>query len=255
MPIDDRHLRDVAVKAQLRTKVAERLTTLIESGEWRPGTRVPNETVLATELGVSRPTLREGLRSLEEEGYLRRTRGSGTFVTYRPRLKNTLDINFGVSELIRSVGMVPGTEGLTVYPSTPTELEAQLLGLSPGTEVMVIDRIRTANGQPVVHSRDLLPAHLLADAGTDALSSLAQRSLYEVLADIDINVVQGVASVMPERAQRRIATLLRVPRETLLIYIRQVDYDQHGRPVLLSYEYHVASAFEVTVHRRGPMAK
>ena len=242
------------MKARLPTQVAERLTALIESGEWRPGTRVPNETELATELGVSRPTLREALRSLEEDGFLRRTRGSGTFVTYRPKLKNALDMNFGVSELIKSMGMVPGTEGLTVYSSTPTEFEAQLLGLAPGTEVTVIDRIRTADGQPVVHSRDLLPAHLLPDAGASALSSLAQRSLYEVLADIDINVVQGVATVMPERAQRRIATLLRVPRETLLMHIRQVDYDQHGRPVLLSYEDHVASAFEITVHRRGPMA-
>jgi DNA-binding GntR family transcriptional regulator len=243
------------VKAQLPTQVAERLTALIESGEWRPGARVPNETELATELGVSRPTLREALRSLEEDGFLRRTRGSGTFVTYRPKLKNSLDMNFGVSALIRSMGMVPGTEGLTVYPSTPTEFEAQLLGLAPDTQVIVIDRIRTADGQPVVYSRDLLPAHLLPHAGAGAVSSLAQRSLYEVLADSDINVVQGVATVMPERAQRRIATLLRVPRETLVMHIRQIDYDQHGRPVLLSYEDHVASAFEITVHRRGPMVK
>ena len=240
---------------QLRARVTERLTALIESGEWRPGMRLPTEAELAAELGVSRPTLREALHSLEEDGYLRRTRGSGTFVTHRPRLKNALDMNFGVSELIRSMDMLPGTEGLTIYPSTPTEREAQLLALAPETEVVVVDRLRTANGQPVVYSRDLIPTHLLGEAGADLLSSLGQRSLYELLAEVGVNVVQGVASVMPERAQRRVATLLRVPRETLLIYIRQVDYDEHGRPVLLSHEYHVASAFEVTVHRRGPMAK
>jgi GntR family transcriptional regulator len=239
---------------QLRSKVTERLTSLIKSGEWRPGRRLPIETELAAELGVSRSTLREALRSLEEDGYIRRTRGSGTFVTYRPRLKNALDINFGVTELIQSMGMAPGTEGLSIYPSTPTEQEAELLGLSPGSEVVVIDRIRTADGQPVVSCRDLIPAHLLGDARTEVFSTLGQRSLYDVLADIDICIIQGVATVKPERAQQRIASLLRVPRDTLLMFMRQVDYDRHGRAVLLSYEHHVAGAFEITVHRRGPDA-
>ena len=46
-------------------------------------------------------------------------------------------------------------------------------------------------------------------------------------------------------------TLGALPRGVLL-YLRQVDYDLEGRPVLFSHEHHLADAFEFTLIRRGP---
>jgi DNA-binding GntR family transcriptional regulator len=37
----------------------------------------------------------------------------------------------------------------------------------------------------------------------------------------------------------------------LLLHVRQVDYEEFGRPILYSHEYHLADAFEFTVVRRG----
>jgi GntR family transcriptional regulator len=70
--------------------------------------------------------------------------------------------------------------------------------------------------------------------------------------DLGIAIHHGVASFAPVRATKALASQLRVSRGSLLLYLRQVDYDQEGRPVLSSHEHHVADAFEFTLIRRGP---
>ena len=87
------------------TTTRENLLAWIAKGKVRPGAQLPPEPQLAGELGVSRPTLREALRSLEDEGVVTRSRGSGTFLSHRPRLRNNLDVNFGVTDAIRQSGM------------------------------------------------------------------------------------------------------------------------------------------------------
>jgi GntR family transcriptional repressor for pyruvate dehydrogenase complex len=61
-------------------EVISRLREMIHSGELRPGDRLPPERDLAKLLGVSRPTLRAGIRSLAAVGVLQSRQGAGTFV-------------------------------------------------------------------------------------------------------------------------------------------------------------------------------
>jgi DNA-binding GntR family transcriptional regulator len=49
-----------------------------------------------------------------------------------------------------------------------------------------------------------------------------------------------------------VARQLGIPRGELLLAIWQVDYSEEGTPLLSSYEYHLADAFDFTVLRRGP---
>src|ERR671924_342237 len=114
----------------LRVSVRERLVRLIAGGRWRPGERLPSEPKLARDLGVSRATLRDALRSLEEDGFVTRAHGAGTFVTFRPRLRNNLDVNFGVTDLIRSMGLRPGTRDLGAAEGPGTEEERERLKLA-----------------------------------------------------------------------------------------------------------------------------
>jgi GntR family transcriptional regulator len=216
------------------------------------GSQLPPEPELAAELGVSRATLREALRSLEEEGLVRRTRGAGTFVADRPRMANNLDANFGVTDAIRFSGMEPGTEQGSLRIEAASADEADQLDLQPGEDVVVVDRVRTADGRPVVLSRDILAMRLTGDDPT-LLARLETSSVYEVLErDLGIVIHHGLASFRPTRADGHVASRLRVPRETLLLYIRQVDFDDTARPVVSSHEHHLADAFDFTVVRRGP---
>lgn len=218
----------------------------------RPGGQLPPEPQLAGELGVSRPTLREALRSLEDEGVVTRSRGAGTFVSHRPRLRNNLDVNFGVTDAIRQAGMEPGSrEAVTSIVPAP-EAEREALALVDGEQVVVVERVRTADERRVVFTRDVLPARLL-EGRADAIPDLASGSIYETMErDLGVAIHHGVASFTPTRAVKEVASKLRVPRGTLLLYLRQVDYDREGRPVLSSHEHHLADAFEFTLVRRGP---
>ena len=133
-----------------------------------------------------------------------------------------------------------------------TDSEAARLELQPGSDVLVVERVRTADGKPVVLSRDILPGRLIAKQ-PELADEMLKRSIYEVLErDLGVVIHHGVASFRPVRADVTVARRLGVPRGELLLAIWQVDYSDDGVPVLSSYEYHLADAFEFTVLRRGP---
>lgn len=181
-----------------------------------------------------------------------REHGAGTFVTFRPRLRNNLDVNFGVTRLIEAHGFEPGVGLLTVTRAAPDEEWVEKLALAPGDEVVVLERVRTADGTPVVLSRDIVPAALLAGRA-ELLERLGPGSLYEFLErELGIVIEHGVATIRPAQASGRIAELLGQPERAMLLLLCQVNFDLEGRPVLLSYDHHVADAFELTVVRRGP---
>lgn len=227
------------------------LTKRISSDQLAVGTRLPSEPKLAAELGVSRATVRDALRALEQEGLVRRVQGSGTFVAH-PRVPNSLDMNFGVTAAIRQGGMHPGVEQARHWVEAVPASEAERLALGPGEDVLVVDRVRTADGRPVVASRDVLP-HKLLEGRDDVIDALLAGSIYDVLEDeLGITIQYGIASLRPVRAERTLAERLRVERGELLFYLWQIDYAESGDPVLSAHEYHLASAFEFSIVRRGP---
>lgn len=232
--------------------VREELLSWIARGGVAPGGRLPPEPQLAAEFGVARSTLREALRSLEDEGVVTRTPGAGTFLVHRSKVQNNLDLNFGVSDAIRAAGMLPGNEEGVTQIARAGGAEAERLGIDPTDDVVVLERVRTADGRRVVFTKDILPASLVAGRA-EVLPHLSTGSVYEVMErDLGITIHHGVASFAPAKASHAIAAKLGVRKGTLLLYISQVDYDDEGRAVLSSHEHHLADAFEFTVVRRGP---
>jgi len=89
--------------------------------------------------------------------------------------------------------------------------------------------------------------------GEDALDRLGNGSIYDLLETAArIAIQHGVVTIEPIVADRSMAHMLKIPTGSLLLYLRQIDYDRSGDPVLLSHEYHLGDAFEFSVVRRGP---
>ncbi len=115
---------------------------------------------------------------------------------------------------------------------------------------MTVERVRTADERRVVFSRDVVAQSLV---GEDVLEQLEDGSVYDLLESAaHVAIQHGVVTIEPMAADRSLARKLKIPVGSLLLYLRQVDYDRSGDPVLLSHEYHLGDAFEFTVVRRGP---
>ena len=88
------------MRENLSQQTAQRLYAMIVAeGRLRPGDKLPNEVELSAQLGVSRATLREAIRTLTAQGVLEVRRGRGTFVS--PQVDEIEDFGFGALERVR----------------------------------------------------------------------------------------------------------------------------------------------------------
>jgi DNA-binding GntR family transcriptional regulator len=233
-------------RQSLRHSLAQGLRTRILAGEWRPGDRMPSEPELARREAVSRSSMRAAITMLEEDGVVSRRHGSGTYVTYRPALPHDLGRNFGVSSLIRSTGMEPGTVEVSSGAVPAPAAVADALGVPESTPVSSLRRVRTADGRRVVDVSDWCRIeHIPPD-------ELPEGSIYAALAERGLAVDHGVADLTPSNADGDLARRLDVPRGTLLLTFDQVDRAADGVAVLVSREHYVADAFTFSLVRRGP---
>jgi GntR family transcriptional regulator len=234
-------------RPSLVEQVRDSLLGDLTSGKLEPGAKLANENDLAERFGVSRSTIREAVGGLMDAGYLARRHGSGTYVTATPRTRHPLETTVSYTAMIRDSGHKPAETVVSKSVHEPDHGERALLGLVEGEPVIDVERVRFAGKRPVIYSRDRIPAALLGDYSEDALD----ESLYAILARAGHPVASATAHLIPTLANAKLSRLLTVKRGTPLLHIDQVDYDERGRPVMLSHEWHVADAFDLVVNRRA----
>jgi DNA-binding GntR family transcriptional regulator len=239
------------LRRSLRHSLASGLRQRIHAGEWRPGERIPSEPELARQETVSRSSMRAAITLLEEEGYVQRKHGSGTYVTHRPALPSDLGRNFGVSQMIeKATGLKPGTEEASAAVEPAPEHVAEALGLDAGAPVGVLRRVRSAGERRVVDVTDWCRLDHIAPEDLHRIGSI-----YRALSERGLAVDHGVAELSPRNADGEVAERLDVPSGTLLLTIDQVDRTADGVAVLVSREHHLADAFSFRLLRRGPGAE
>jgi GntR family transcriptional regulator len=245
-------LKSARAERKTLTEIAEQeLRQAIARGTFRPGTQLPTEAELCQMLGVSRTVVREALRVLEENGLVTRRHGVGTFVRDHPILKN-LNFNFGITEMIESAGLIAGTSYLAIQSETADQEKAEQLRVAPGTPLVTVERVRTADGRPVVYSLDTLPQSVLQRAEFDPEVLLTQ-SIYNILQTSLGQVIEyGIARLLPVTAPDFVTEKLVLPPGALALYIVQTDYSPDDEPLVYSREYHLPDAFDFMVWRRGP---
>src|SRR5215216_8062666 len=190
-------LKSAKIERKTLTQIAQQeLRQAIIGGTFRPGSQLPTEAELCEMLGVSRTVVREALRVLEDDGLVARRHGVGTFVRNQPILKN-LNFNFGITEMIESSGLKSGTSHLALLKDRADKVKAEQLHVELGTPLITVERVRTADGRPVVYSLDTLRESLIEHSEfdpklllTDSIYSLLQTSLGQI-------IEYGIARLLP----------------------------------------------------------
>ena len=217
------------IAAALHAQISDYFRAQIASGSWPSHYRLRTEPELATELGVSRGTLRRALTTLISEGLLRQVPGKGTFVTstfIEPAIAQKLST---LSEDFASQGVDVAT---TVRGQTLLEAPrpiASLLDVTPGQQVLRLERLRSTVQGPVA----LLINYIRADVapGIERLD-FAANSLFGVLENTyNLRIGSGRRTFTAEGATSGVARALAVPEGHPVQYLEQVTYLVDGRPV------------------------
>jgi GntR family transcriptional regulator len=209
-----------------------------------PDDALPPERQIASELSVSRITVRKAIDGLVEEGLLVRKQGSGNFVASRIE-KNFAKLT-SFSEDMRARGRTPRSEWLKRTQGSVTPEESLALRLSPGTPVLRFHRIRFADDAPMSLEYTTISANALS--GLDAV----ETSLYEALEQ---------AGNRPVRALQRLRALLLNPEQAKLLHARpgdagllveRVGYLRNGEAIEYSQSYYRGDTYDFVAELSSP---
>ena len=150
-------MRLIQVKT-LADQVEDLLRGRIREGVYAPGMRMPSESELSEELGVSRATVRTVLAKLAVNGLILRKQGDGTYVNARvEKISAHLGNVWDFICLIESNGFTPSIHFISKEIRPATEKEAEMLSVEPGERLLSLRRLFLADDKPVIMTHNLFP--------------------------------------------------------------------------------------------------
>jgi DNA-binding GntR family transcriptional regulator len=227
-------------RVPLYLQISEWIEEAILSGELASGARLENEIALSARLGLSRPTVRRAIQELVNKGLVVRRRGIGTQVVHGGVTRH-VDVTSLYDDLERA-GQKPSTQLLLRESSTASPLVANALGLTAGSEVLHLRRLRLADGVPLSVLENYLPGSFL-DITEDDLGSYG---LYHLLRMRGVTIRVARQRIGARKAAPAEAAYLGVARNSPLLTMDRTAYDAGGqaaefgqhcyRPDLYSFE-------------------
>jgi len=230
-------------------QVEQAITVMVE--HMQPGEQLPSEPTLAKQLGVSRATLRDVLRTFAERGILVRRQGIGTFVASRiPILEAGLEALESLEHIAKRRNLITEVAHLEMVErwASPIEIVGLALSADSAIKVLAVNRVITVEGQPVADLQDIVPLTYLRqdDFGTDfdgsVLDVLLQRGA--------LLLSTSRTEIVAEEADTRRAARLSVKNGAALLKLVAQLYSCDEKVVDYSTSYFVPGHFKFHVMRR-----
>ena len=244
MATDDKTDRAGVSAVPLYQQVMDDLKGEIARGVYAAGSRIPSEMELAKSYGVGRITVRRAIEELSRAGYLNRQQGRGTFVC-APKLKRKIRQKGDVQSFTEGCAandMVAGARLVSRTVVAATREDAAFFGVEPGCELIVVERVRTADGEPIFEENVFVPF----DAYRELLTAdLEDKSIFAEVGRVGGTpiVSAGYRTVEAVRASAEQAAELGIAPHDPLLNLRAGFIGPNGEPVLMGKQYYVGSRY------------
>lgn len=224
------HRLRLQLAGPLYRQVADLLRRRIEDLEWRPDIAMPNEALLARQMGVSVGTMRKALEALEQQRYITRRQGRGTFVveaSFEAELERfphiyRLDLRRGAE-----------TYAARYCKRAASQSELLALGLADGRQVVEIGRARRQHGIYATSERLVVPAAHFD--GLDEIECHSEPLLFAVYRrDFHITVAAVSETIVPWNANAELARQLGTETGKAVLRITRISRSSSGQAIELS---------------------
>ncbi len=197
----------------------------IVSGTYEKGSLLPSEHILAEKYHVSRNTLRQALTILNQDGYIYKKQGKGTFVSYDSEKKEKDKIyNFLSEDALESITHID----IDYNFGLPTKIAQIKLQLADGEEVLASNNVYVGENGPIGQSFLQIPIAILKENQIDVESE-------EQLLEFMNKGVYGLASetemsVQIMEADEQVVPFLEIDEKTPLLHFEQLLFDKKQKP-------------------------
>ena len=230
--IENRGQINRRVPVPLYFQLKETILGEIRGGSYHPGDAIPTEMELSEMFDLSRTTVRQATSELVQEGWLRRVKSKGTFVS-EPRVTEDFFQDWADStDSIEAMGMKAGTEILHSGVMDASEVSKDIrdrLGVGPQEKLYRVFRKRLADDKPLV----LVDSYLVYERIREvADGDFEKQRLYNILSRSEESKIVNVErDVIAATASAEDAALLDIKKGRLLLKSVSVGYNAEGRPV------------------------
>jgi GntR family transcriptional regulator len=209
----------------LHAQISAGLRAQIESGLRPPGSPLPTEQALQEIYGVSRSVVRQALDRLAQDRLISREQGRGTTVLPPHNYRRQAGRAGGLKQQLAALGKELSTRIVSLNPfDSPT---SQGLLLEPG-RTWRLERIRSVDGEPLIHMITWIPVALAPTLSVDELDG---GSLHEWMRAHQLDPQGGPRQLHAEAASDETAAHLNIPAASPVTLLEGVTRDQHGRTI------------------------
>lgn len=196
----------------------------IREGKLKVNQKIPTELELSEQFQISRMTVRKALAELVDEGILAKKQGKGTFVQEEKMVEDLSNPN-SFTNLCKRNGKEPGGKTIKFTLQEPRSRDQKLLHLKEDEQVILIERVRTADNVPVMLEKLYFPGHLKAIM----VENLNDTSLYQILKEkYGLHSGNSVMEISVCEATAEEAALLGIRTGRPCLLMEEIVYDQYG---------------------------